>query len=60
MHFYVPYASYVTAGIIFGIINVIGYFGTVFCDQSYWQVLSIHYYTKGCPPQSGRGQFQVG
>jgi len=26
-----------TQGIIFGIINIIGNFGTVFCDQSYWQ-----------------------
>jgi SSS family transporter len=24
-------------GLMFGIINVIGNFGTVFCDQSYWQ-----------------------
>lgn len=34
--------SYVTfssvGGVIFGIINVIGNFGTVFLDQSYWQV----------------------
>ena len=33
--------SYVTmfskSGIIFGIINIIGNFGTVFVDQSYWQ-----------------------
>jgi len=26
-----------TQGIIFGIINIIGNFGTVFCDQAYWQ-----------------------
>ncbi len=24
-------------GLVFGIINVIGNFGTVFVDQSYWQ-----------------------
>ena len=24
-------------GIVFGIINIIGNFGTVFCDQCYWQ-----------------------
>jgi len=24
-------------GLIFGIINIVGNFGTVFCDQSYWQ-----------------------
>lgn len=34
-------SSYVTmfskSGIIFGIINIIGNFGTVFVDQSYWQ-----------------------
>jgi len=33
--------SYVTmisgGGLIFGIINIVGNFGTVFCDQSYWQ-----------------------
>lgn len=24
-------------GLIFGIINIVGNFGTVFCDQAYWQ-----------------------
>ena len=24
-------------GLVFGVINVIGNFGTVFCDQAYWQ-----------------------
>jgi Na+/proline symporter len=24
-------------GVIFGIINIVGNFGTVFCDQAYWQ-----------------------
>ena len=26
-----------TPGLMFGIINIVGNFGTVFCDQSYWQ-----------------------
>ena len=26
-----------TGGLIFGVINVVGNFGTVFLDQSYWQ-----------------------
>ena len=25
-------------GLIFGIINIVGNFGTVFVDQSYWQI----------------------
>jgi len=33
--------SYLTmdsyGGVIFGIINIVGNFGTVFCDQAYWQ-----------------------
>ena len=24
-------------GLIFGIVNIVGNFGTVFCDQAYWQ-----------------------
>ena len=24
-------------GIVFGIVNLVGNFGTVFCDQAYWQ-----------------------
>merc|ERR1712088_713494 len=26
-----------TGGLIFGLVNIIGNFGTVFCDQAYWQ-----------------------
>uniref|UniRef100_A0A0K2TLS5 Urea-proton symporter DUR3 n=1 Tax=Lepeophtheirus salmonis TaxID=72036 RepID=A0A0K2TLS5_LEPSM len=26
-----------TGGIVFGIVNIVGNFGTVFCDQAYWQ-----------------------
>ena len=33
--------SYLTffssGGLIFGIVNIVGNFGTVFCDQAYWQ-----------------------
>lgn len=29
-------ASCRKGGLIFGIINIIGNFGTVFCDQAYW------------------------
>jgi hypothetical protein len=24
-------------GFVFGIVNIVGNFGTVFCDQAYWQ-----------------------
>ena len=24
-------------GLVFGIVNIVGNFGTVFCDQAYWQ-----------------------
>ena len=24
-------------GLVFGIVNLVGNFGTVFCDQAYWQ-----------------------
>merc|ERR1711994_330614 len=28
---------YSTGGLVFGIVNLVGNFGTVFCDQAYWQ-----------------------
>jgi hypothetical protein len=28
---------YSSGGLIFGIVNIVGNFGTVFCDQAYWQ-----------------------
>ena len=28
---------YSPGGLIFGIVNIVGNFGTVFCDQAYWQ-----------------------
>merc|ERR1711962_386600 len=28
---------YSSGGLVFGIVNIIGNFGTVFCDQAYWQ-----------------------
>ncbi|XP_037082167.1 urea-proton symporter DUR3-like [Pollicipes pollicipes] len=28
---------YSSGGLIFGVVNILGNFGTVFCDQSYWQ-----------------------
>ena len=28
---------YSTKGLVFGIVNIVGNFGTVFCDQAYWQ-----------------------
>ena len=28
---------YSTGGLVFGIVNIVGNFGTVFCDQAYWQ-----------------------
>lgn len=34
-HSYLTMDSY--NGMIFGIINIVGNFGTVFCDQAYWQ-----------------------
>ena len=37
--------SYLTmlsvSGLEFGVINIVGNFGTVFCDQSYWQARSM-------------------
>ena len=32
-------SSYFTfsGGLVFGIVNIVGNFGTVFCDQAYWQ-----------------------
>ena len=30
-----PFA--LSGGLIFGIVNIVGNFGTVFCDQAYWQ-----------------------
>ncbi len=39
--FYIQDDSYLTffssGGLIFGIVNILGNFGTVFCDQAYWQ-----------------------
>merc|ERR1712241_307065 len=32
---YLPFFS--SGGLIFGIVNIVGNFGTVFCDQAYWQ-----------------------
>ena len=26
-----------SGGLVFGIVNLVGNFGTVFCDQAYWQ-----------------------
>ena len=26
-----------SGGLVFGIVNIVGNFGTVFCDQAYWQ-----------------------
>merc|ERR1712013_225079 len=28
---------YSSGGLVFGIVNIVGNFGTVFCDQAYWQ-----------------------
>ena len=28
---------FVLGGLIFGVINIVGNFGSVFCDQAYWQ-----------------------
>merc|ERR1719264_599983 len=28
---------YSSGGLIFGVVNIVGNFGTVFCDQAYWQ-----------------------
>ena len=27
----------ISGGLVFGIVNIVGNFGTVFCDQAYWQ-----------------------
>ena len=31
------YCFFSPGGLIFGIVNIVGNFGTVFCDQAYWQ-----------------------
>ena len=28
---------FAAGGLVFGIVNIVGNFGTVFCDQAYWQ-----------------------
>ena len=28
---------FISGGLVFGIVNIVGNFGTVFCDQAYWQ-----------------------
>merc|ERR1712156_434221 len=36
--FYVSYFTFFSSGgLVFGIVNIVGNFGTVFCDQAYWQ-----------------------
>lgn len=31
------FLSSLSGGLVFGIVNIVGNFGTVFCDQAYWQ-----------------------
>ena len=31
------FSLYFIGGLVFGIVNIVGNFGTVFCDQAYWQ-----------------------
>ena len=44
---------YCSGGLVFGIVNIVGNFGTVFCDQAYWQSsvaakpLQVHQYGYG-------------
>ena len=31
------FSIFFAGGLVFGIVNIVGNFGTVFCDQAYWQ-----------------------
>ena len=31
------FSNLTLGGLVFGIVNIVGNFGTVFCDQAYWQ-----------------------
>jgi hypothetical protein len=42
-------------GLMFGIINIIGNFGTVFVDQLYWQSAIA-----ACPESAAKGYFLGG